>query len=108
MGNTIGDTGEAMGKTLFDDDTFSKSFTNKKKEEKPLNRLKNLDEEIANAVNKVKALKEEKVVLERRIRELEAQLTEKNREVEKLSSEKMAIKNQVEDLLNELETLEIG
>ena len=96
-----------MGKTLFDDDTFSKSLDSKK-EEKPLNRLKNLDEKIANAVGKVKALKEEKVVLERRIRELEAQLTEKNQEVEKLSSEKAAIKNQVEDLLNELETLEIG
>ena len=107
MGKTIGETGEAMGKTLFDDDTFSKSLDSKK-EEKPLNRLKNLDEKIANAVGKVKALKEEKVVLERRIRELEAQLTEKNQEVEKLSSEKAAIKNQVEDLLNELETLEIG
>jgi chromosome segregation ATPase len=107
VGKTIGETGEAMGKTLFDDDTFSKSLDSKK-EEKPLNRLKNLDEKIANAVGKVKALKEEKVVLERRIRELEAQLTEKNQEVEKLSSEKAAIKNQVEDLLNELETLEIG
>lgn len=107
MGKTIGETGEAMGKTLFDDNTFSKSF-NSKKEEKQLNRLKNLDEKIANAVGKVKALKEENVVLERRIRELEAQLTEKNQEVEKLSSEKAAIKNQVEDLLNELETLEIG
>jgi|OpeIllAssembly_1097287.scaffolds.fasta_scaffold55118_3 chromosome segregation ATPase len=107
MGKTIGETGETMGKTLFDDDIFSKTFDSKK-EEKPLNRLKNLDEKIANAVSKVKALKEEKVVLERRIRELEAQLMEKNREVEKLSSEKTAIKSQVEDLLNELETLEIG
>ncbi|HXX80240.1 MAG TPA: hypothetical protein VEI46_01730 [Thermodesulfovibrionales bacterium] len=107
MGKTIGKKGEAVGKTLFDDNTFSKSFNNKK-EEKPLNRLKNLDEKISNAVSKVKALKEEKVVLERRIRELEAQLAEKNQEVEKLSSEKAAIKTQVEDLLNELETLEIG
>jgi chromosome segregation ATPase len=95
-----------MGKTLFDDDIFSRGF-NSTKEEKPLNRLKNLDEKIANAVNKVKALKEEKVILERRIKELEALLTEKSREVERLSSEKTAIKNQVEDLLNELETLEI-
>ena len=96
-----------MANTLFDDNTFSRSVTSKK-EEKPLNRLKNLDEKIANAVSKVKALKEEKTVLERRIRELEAQLMEKNQEVEKLSSEKTAIKHQVEDLLNELETLEIG
>ena len=107
MGEAIAEKGETMGKTLFDDDTFSKGL-NSKKEEKPLNRLKNLDEKIASAVNKVKALKEEKVVLERRIRDLETQLLEKNREVERLSSEKMAIKNQVEDLLNELETLEIG
>jgi chromosome segregation ATPase len=107
MGRPIGEKGEAMGKTLFDDNTFSES-PNSKKEEKPLNRLKNLDEKITSAVSKVKALKEEKVVLERRIRELEAQLAEKNQEVERLSSEKAAIKNQVEDLLNELETLEIG
>lgn len=107
MEKTVGKPGVAMGKTLFDDNAFSNSFDTKK-EEKPLNRLKNLDEKIANAVGKVKALKEEKVVLERRIRELEAKLIEKDREVEKLSSEKAAIKNQVEDLLNELETLEIG
>lgn len=73
-----------------------------------MNRLKNLDEKIASAVNKVKALKEEKTVLERKIRELEALLNEKNQEIESLSSEKTAIKNQIEDLLNELETLEIG
>lgn len=76
MGKTIGEKEGAMGRTLFDDDTFSDSVNNKK-EEKPLNRLKNLDEKITNAVNKVKALKEEKVVLEQRIRELEAQLMEK-------------------------------
>lgn len=93
-----------MGKTLFDGDTTSKVV----KEDKPLNRLKNLDEKISNAVNKVKALKEEKVLLERRIQELEAQLNEKSKEVERLSSEKNVIKDQIEDLLNELETLEIG
>lgn len=93
-----------MGKSLFDDNTFSKVV----KEDKPLNRLKNLDEKISNAVNKVKALKEEKALLERRIKELEAQLNEKIKEVERLSSEKTVIKNQIEDLLNELETLEIG
>ncbi len=93
-----------MGKSLFDDDTFSEVV----KEEKPLNRLKNLDDKIANAVNKVKALKEEKVLLERRIKELESQLNEKIQEVERISSEKTVIKNQIEDLLNELETPEVG
>ncbi len=93
-----------MEKTLFDDDTFA----NATKEDKPLNRLKNLDEKIAGALSKVKALKEEKGLLERRIKELEAQLDEKNQEVERLASEKTAIKSQLEDLLNELETLDIG
>lgn len=93
-----------MGKTLFDGDAFSNII----KEEQPLDRLKDLDEKISNAVSKVKALKEEKAVLERRIRELEAQLNKKDEEIEKLSSEKNGIKNQIEDLLNELETLEIG
>ncbi len=93
-----------MGKTLFDDDKSGDAL----KEDRPLNRLKNLDEKITNAVNRVKALKEEKVLLERRIKDLEAQLDQKNVEIEKLSSEKIAIKSQVEDLLNELETIELG
>jgi chromosome segregation ATPase len=93
-----------MNKSLFDDDTYP----NVTKEEKPLNRLKNLDEKIAGAVSKVKALKEEKVLLERRIRELEAGLDEKSQEVERLSSEKAAIKSQLEELLHELEMLDAG
>lgn len=93
-----------MGKTLFDDDQYGEA----PKEDKPLNRLRNLDEKIANAVNRVKALKEEKVLLESRIKELESQLDQKDVEIEKLSSEKIAIKSQVEDLLNELEALELG
>ncbi|HWR57794.1 MAG TPA: hypothetical protein VN328_02805 [Thermodesulfovibrionales bacterium] len=93
-----------MGKTLFDDDKFEEAG----KEGKPLNRLKNLDEKIANAVNRVKNLKDEKVLLERRIKELEAKLDEKNLELQKVSSEKTAIKNQVEDLLKELETIELA
>jgi chromosome segregation ATPase len=92
-----------MKRTLFDDNTFS----NVQKEEKPLDRLKNLDEKIAGAVNRVKALKEENIALERRIKELEAQLDEKNQEAARLSSEKTAIKSQLEDLLRELENLEM-
>ncbi len=90
-----------MGRTLFE------SLIGEK-EDKPLDRLKDLDEKIASAISKVKALKEEKILLEQRVRELEAQLKEKNQEIERLSSEKFAIKGQIEDLLNELETIELG
>lgn len=72
-----------------------------------MDRLKNLEEKIATAVERVKALKEEKMSLERKIRELESLLDDKNREVESLKDEKTSIKSQVEELLEELETLEI-
>ena len=72
-----------------------------------MDRLKNLEEKIATAVDRVKALKEEKMSLERKVRELESLLDDKNREVESLKNEKTSIKSQVEELLEELETLEI-
>lgn len=72
-----------------------------------MDRLKNLEEKIATAVDRVKALKEEKISLEKKIKELEALLNDKNREVESLKDEKTSIKSQVEELLEELETLEI-
>ena len=72
-----------------------------------MDRLKNLEEKIAAAVDRVKALKEEKVSLEKKIRELESLLDDKNREVASLKDEKTSIKSQVEELLEELETLEI-
>ena len=72
-----------------------------------MDRLKNLEEKIAVAVDRVKALKEEKISLDRKIRELEAVLNEKNQEIESLRNEKTTIKSQVEELLEELETLEI-
>ncbi|MBI5076211.1 MAG: hypothetical protein HZB62_13745 [Nitrospirae bacterium] len=72
-----------------------------------MDRLKNLEEKIATAVERVKALKEEKISLENKIRELESLLDGKNREVESLKDEKTSIKSQVEELLEELETLEI-
>ncbi len=77
------------------------------KEVARVDRLKNLEEKIATAVDRVKALKEEKISLEKKIRELEALLDDKNREVESLKDEKTSIKTQVEELLEELETLEI-
>ena len=72
-----------------------------------MDRLKNLEEKIAAVVDRVKALKEEKISLERKIRELETVLDEKNQEIASLRSEKTTIKSQVEELLEELETLEI-
>lgn len=110
-------------KSLFDDDNppqppFSKvgrgsestrtEGITDKKEVTPLERLKNLEDKIANAIEKVKTLKEDKAVLERRIKELESKLDDKDYEIEKLQSEKAAIKSQVEGLLNELDTLEVG
>ena len=72
-----------------------------------MDRLKNLEEKIAVVVDRVKALKEEKISLERKIRELETVLDEKNQEITSLRNEKTTIKSQVEELLEELETLEI-
>jgi chromosome segregation ATPase len=72
-----------------------------------VDRLKNLEEKIAAAVDRVKALKEEKISLEKKIREMEAVLNDKNQEIEMLRNEKTNIKSQVEELLEELETLEI-
>jgi chromosome segregation ATPase len=99
-------------KSLFDNDIFlddksKEKSSHLKKEVVPLDRLKNLEEKISNAVEKVKALKEDKIMLERKIKDLENMLNEKNMEVEALKSEKVSIKNQVEELLSELETLEI-
>lgn len=76
------------------------------REVRPLDRLKNLEASITAAVEKVKALKEEKSILERKIRSLEALLDEKNIEIESLRSEKKSIGSQIEELLNELETIE--
>ncbi|MDH5201731.1 MAG: hypothetical protein OEZ31_11215 [Nitrospirota bacterium] len=72
-----------------------------------MDKLKNLEEKIATAIERVKTLKEDKVLLERRIKELEVLLNEKNLEVEQIKSEKNTIKNQIEGLLNELDTLEV-
>jgi len=102
-------------KSLFDDthtqppvSKSGRADISSKKEVTPLERLKNLEDQIANAIDKVKMLKEEKTVLERTIKALEAKLEAQNHEIEKLQSEKTTIKSQVEGLLNELDTLEVG
>lgn len=78
------------------------------KEDEELERLRELDEKISDAINRVKALKEEKLNLEKRVQELEMLLNEKNEEIERLRAEKVSVKGQIEDLLREIESLEIG
>ncbi|MBZ0155698.1 MAG: DUF724 domain-containing protein [Alphaproteobacteria bacterium] len=69
--------------------------------------LKNFEEKITYAVEKVKTLKEEKSALERRIQELEEIVTSKDQEIERLTAEKSAIKQQIENLFTELESIEV-
>ena len=103
------------GKTLFDDNTHKEESEGKVKndssniyrEVRPLDRLKNLEEKITSAVERVKALKEEKNDLEKKIKRLEALLDEKTQELESLKSEKGSIAVQLEELLPELEATEI-
>jgi len=71
-----------------------------------LETLRSLDEKIAQAIEKIRSLKEEKAALQRRVQELEALLDERNQELERLRSEKSIVKGQIEELLSELETLE--
>jgi chromosome segregation ATPase len=96
-----------LKKTLFDDNQVKDHSTSLRKEVAPLEKLKILEEKIATTIERVKTLKEEKVLLEKRIKELEGLLNEKNQEVEQLRSEKSLVKSQIEGLLNELETIEI-
>lgn len=100
-----------QNRTLFDNappvkKSGEKGISNKK-EVTPLDRLKNLEDKITGAIEKVKTLKEEKAALELGIKELETKLSDKDHEIEKLQTEKTAIKSQVEVLLNELDTLEV-
>jgi chromosome segregation ATPase len=98
-------------RSLFDDiSSGHKSGQNtsrNKKEDAPLDRLKNLEGKITSAVEKVKALKEEKSSLESRIRKMESLLKEKEKEIQSLHEDKNSIKQQVEDLLGELDALEL-
>ncbi|MFA4828739.1 MAG: cell division protein ZapB [Thermodesulfovibrionales bacterium] len=107
----------SMGKnkSLFDDANppspaatrGARREVSSKKEGTPLERLKNLEDKIADAIEKVKTLKEEKTALEKTIKQLEARLDAQGQEIEKLQTEKTSIKNQVERLLNEVDTLEV-
>lgn len=101
-------------KTLFDDEIINDAYageserdSNINREVQPLDRLKNLEEKITAAVEKVKALKEDKSILERKIKDLETLLNERDHEIESLRKEKNSIGSQLEELLSELETLEV-
>jgi len=70
--------------------------------------LKTFDEKIATAVEKVKALKEENAELKLKLREFETLIAIKDEELHRLSGEKSSIRSQIEDLLDELDSIEIG
>ncbi len=93
-------------KSLFDDDQHMEQPNDVTKEVKSLEKLKNLEDKISLAIERVKGLKEEKGLTDRRIKELERLLDEKNQETELLRAEKNLVKSQLEALLSEIETLE--
>jgi chromosome segregation ATPase len=95
-----------LKKTLFDDDQLMEQPKDIKKEVMPLDKLKNLDEKITAAIERVKTLKEDKAVTDKKIKELERLLDEKSQEVEQFRTEKNIIKSQLEALLTEIESLE--
>lgn len=88
-------------KDLFGAESNGKSV----KEGSPVERLKNLENKITAAIEKVKTLKEEKGDLLEKLKGYEGMIQEKNREIERLSAERDSIRSQVEELLSELESL---
>lgn len=70
-----------------------------------MERLKNLEDKISAAIDKVKSLKEEKGDLLLKLKEYEDLIREKNGELDRLSAERDSIRSQVEELLSELESL---
>lgn len=68
--------------------------------------FKKLETQISTAIEKIKALKEEKTSLERRVHQLESALDEKTREIDGLAEERVSIRTQIEGLLEELNGLE--
>ncbi len=93
-------------RSLFDDDQRMEEPNEATKEVKPLEKLKNFEDKISVAIERVKTLKEEKGLTDKRIKDLERLLDDKNQEVEMLRAEKNLIKGQLEALLSEIETLE--
>ncbi|HTZ18327.1 MAG TPA: hypothetical protein VMB78_07790 [Dissulfurispiraceae bacterium] len=69
--------------------------------------MNTVEEKIAQVIDKVRNMKEEKDIIEKRNRELEELLRLREQEIGKLSSEKEGIKAQIEALLKELEGFEL-
>jgi Arc/MetJ family transcription regulator len=69
--------------------------------------MNSVEEKISQVIEKVRILKEEKLMVERKNLELEQALAAKEQEIVRLSGEKSAIKAQIEDLLKELEIFEL-
>jgi len=69
--------------------------------------MQSVEEKIAQAIEKVRILKEEKNAVEKRNRDLEETLRVKEQEIERLSNEKTTIKTQIEDLIRELDSFEL-
>ena len=69
--------------------------------------MQSVEEKIAQVIEKVRSLKEEKSAVEKRNMDLEEALKAKEQEIERLSNEKITIKTQIEDLLKELDGFEL-
>jgi phage shock protein A len=69
--------------------------------------MQSVEEKIAQVIEKVRSLKEEKNAVEKRNMDLEEALKAKEQEIESLFNEKITIKSQIEDLLKELDGFEL-
>ncbi len=69
--------------------------------------VKTLEEKIAQVIEKVKELKEEKNMLQQKVAQLEDIIRSKEREIELLNSEKALVKGQIEELLRILDSVEL-
>ena len=68
--------------------------------------LKNLEAQIAFAIEKIRDLKEAKAALERKTRELETALDGKNEDIQNLINEKNGVRAQIESLMGELQDID--
>ncbi|RME66300.1 MAG: cell division protein ZapB, partial [Nitrospirae bacterium] len=66
-----------------------------------------LTEKISGAIEKVKALKQERDSLRQRVSELEALVSQKDQEIETLKAERTSLRGQLEELLRELESIQL-
>jgi FtsZ-binding cell division protein ZapB len=66
-----------------------------------------VEEKIMKALEKVRALKEEKLALEQSNLALQEAVQVRDREIERLNTEKTGVREQIEGLLTELESFEL-